>query len=69
MSKQKPQIELILQHIIVYWFEKDGLTLNDTDREHIEVLIKEGYREGELNQLVSGQEIRGWWSIKQGIIN
>lgn len=60
----------ILQHKIEYWLDDDTNTevLDDSDIEHIENMIKEGYNEGELNHLdrqkaYGQQEVRGWWKI------
>ena len=61
----------ILQHKIEYWFRNDdkyvdGICLTDSDEEHIEKMIIEGYNQGELCS--SGQNNDetveyGWWTI------
>lgn len=60
----------ILQHRIQFWLcDADEQTapqsLDDTSVEHIEKLITEGYREGELCVLGDDgdTEFRGWWGI------
>jgi len=57
----------ILQHNISYHWNDDGyedLELCETDIEHIEEQIKEGYNQGELCQVVNQEtEVRGWWKI------
>lgn len=52
----------ILQHQIDWWLDDDSIVeLDESDIEHIEQMIKDGYSEGELNH---GQfEIRGYWKI------
>lgn len=60
----------ILQHRIQFWLrDTDGQTapqsLDDCSVEHVEKLIAEGYREGELCVLGDDgdTEFRGWWGI------
>lgn len=56
----------ILQHNISYYLDDDSMIeLGDSESEHIEYMIGQGYCEGELNK--SGKDgndgIRGWWKI------
>ena len=49
---------VILQHRIVYWYRRDQ-EMTESDFEHIEELIRDGYNQGESND--DGN--RGWWEI------
>ena len=56
----------ILLHAIVYnWQDGEQRELYDTDIEHIEKLIKDGFASGELYQYnaETDEEYRGWWEI------
>lgn len=58
--------EILLHNIEYSW--KDGnenRQLTESDEEHIEKSIKEGYREGELCQFDEENqcEVFGWWKI------
>lgn len=56
----------ILFHEIHYRYDKNPkMILQDSDRDHIVLMIGEGYREGELNYRSSetGEEYTGWWRI------
>lgn len=64
-NKEIEKTAIVSGHLISYWFHDDNLELNDIDIEHIKKSIDEGYREGELNQLVDDEEIRGWWGISR----
>lgn len=70
MDNNEPQDQFteILQHRIKFWLEgEDAPTeLDEASEEHIERMIRQGFREGEL--LVMGgedfqTEFRGWWGI------
>ena len=54
----------ILKHHITYWYEEDQ-EMPESEIEHIEEMIKEGYSGGELNCLMpaGNTENRGWWDI------
>lgn len=59
----------ILFHDISYYFDDDSkIELGDSESEHIEYMIGQGYCEGELNKTdKDGNDgirgIRGYWSI------
>lgn len=58
----------ILQHRIKFTY-RDGngpAELDESSVEHLEKMLKEGYREGELCVTSDDQETeyRGWWSIE-----
>ena len=62
--KEGSNVTEILQHDIEWWAEDfDEKILPDTDKEHIEYLIGQGMREGELN--IGEEEHRGWWKIRK----
>ncbi len=54
----------ILQHNIEWWLDDDSIVeLDESDIEHINQMIREGYNCGELNH--ANDEIHGSWSIKK----
>jgi hypothetical protein len=56
----------ILYHDISYYLDDDSeIELGDSESEHIEYMIGQGYREGELNKCDSdgNDSIGGWWKI------
>lgn len=61
----------ILQHPVKWWVYSNVIKeLPESDIEHIERMIKEGYSRGELNvswydRLNRYHETRGWWQIKK----
>ena len=59
----------ILQHGIKFWWrDESNRGLCESDIDHIKKCIEEGYREGDLCQLIhygenEEAEIYGWWEI------
>ena len=52
----------ILFHTISYWYD-NGQDISESEQEHIEYMICQGYREGELNDSNDEEDIRGYWKI------
>lgn len=59
-------VEILQHRVLITWREDDAPEeLDESSVEHIEKLIKGGYREGELVTTWSDPEVehRGWWEI------
>jgi len=54
----------ILQHRVEYSYREYDGEISESDVEHIEGMIAEGYREGELCTFNDGEDTHyGWWKI------
>lgn len=54
----------ILKHEICYWYDDDQ-EMPESEQEHVQNMIIQGYSSGELNCLMpdGNTENRGWWSV------
>ena len=58
-------IECICAHRIEFWYHsKSKLAVpSESEIEHVQAMLNDGYRGGELCMYVGNREFRGWWSI------
>lgn len=52
-------IIMIGPYRVRYWIEDDS-KMDESDIEHVRILIDDGYEEGELCH--GENEVRGWWN-------
>ena len=59
------KITEIAQHKIDYWYYDNDMEMPDSDREHVQAMIIEGYHSGELCCIPDNEDIEvyGWWKI------
>lgn len=62
VTEETREIE-ILQHKISYYYDNDQ-EMPEHEQEHVSGMIKQGYNQGELNDLSEkDEEVGGWWKI------
>lgn len=59
------EIEILLHTISYFYHDDSNMDMPESDIEHVEKMIKDGYREGELCCIPAYKEIAvyGWWKI------